>query len=540
MSARAVVNITGRILGLIEEEPEGATRPQVTCVRVDEVAQAIDILDPALRHVGGTVLDIGVIAAEGCADTTTDARREAAICAALEHHAGGRTRSLAFAADRHGRRRGFWGSEVGNETPSVHPLLGLATATIDERLMSGARLVVVFYDEAQLEPVERPIAWQYVTAVMPRHLPGPADHFVVVVASERPESHQLRGDPSLRWSVDGSSVAERKRAATNSVLTQRLLTAREDHLILFLAAGFSQSMGMPLGNKMRDFALRRLLPGRSGLADDALPAEFYALVADQVRLFDFEEGINIDQLARELTFERVLREELVTFTPSPTLAELERHEQDALAATPVGALRHLKSMLIGTRKLVLITVNFDRLIEHGEDDRIEVFADDASFAGCSDYLERYLSSSAGAEKVPLLKLHGSFAAQESLIASIEQTLTGLTTAKADALDRACRPTGAGRVPFVYVGSSMRDLDVTLQLSQPRYVRQLDEHWVMPLPAASVAEFVHRSRAQAWRTAGARSTLEERLISWTADEFLDELAEGWTRRRMHRGDLLSPR
>jgi hypothetical protein len=526
LSARAVVAIAGRILGLVEQAPEGAMRPQVTCVRVDEIAQAIDILNPPLRHVGGTVLDIGVIAAEGC-DTATDAGREAAICAALEHYAGGGTRSLAFGEDRHGRRRAFWASEVGRETPSVHPLLGLATATMDERLLSGARLVIVFYDEAQLEPVERPVAWQYVTAVMSRHLPGPADHFVVVVACERPEPYQLRGDPSLRWSVDGSRVAERKRAATNSVLTQRLLTARDEHLVLFLAAGFSQSMGMPLGNKMRDYALRRLLPRHSGPADAELPGEFYALVTDQGRLFDFEEGRDLDELARDLTFERVLREELVTFTPSPTLAELKRHEQDALAATPVGALRYLKSMLTGTRKLVLVTVNFDRLIEHGEGDRIEVFADDASFAACSDYVDRYLSSAAGADKVPLLKLHGSFAAQETLIASIEQTLTGLTTAKADALDRACRPAGAGRVPFVYVGSSMRDLDITLQLSQPRYVTQLDEHWVMPLPAASVTEFVNRSRAQAWRTAGTRATLDERLVSWTADEFLQELAAGWS-------------
>jgi hypothetical protein len=491
------------------------------------VAQALDILHPPLRHVGGTVLNIGVIAAEGCADTATDAGREAAICGALEHHAGGGTRSLTFAEDRHGRRRAFWTREVAQEAPSVHPLLGLATATIDERLTSGARLVVMFYDEAHLEPVEQPIAWHYATAVMSRHLPGPTDHFVVVVASERPESHHLRGDPSLRWSVDGSSVVERKRAATNSVLTQRLLAARDEHLVLFLAAGFSQSMGMPLGNKMRDYALRQLLPGRADLANADLPQEFYSLVADQGRLFDFEDGRDPEQLARDLTFERVLREELVTYTPSPTLDELKRLEREALAATPAGGLRHLKSMLTGTRKLVLVTVNFDRLIEHGEEDRVEVFADDAAFASCSEYVERYLTSCAGAEKVPLLKLHGSFAAQETLIASLEQTLTGLTTAKANALDRACLPAGAGRVPFVYVGSSMRDLDVTLQLSQPRYVTQLDEQWVMPLPAASVAEFVHRNRAQAWRAAGAAATLDQRLISWTADEFLGELAAGWS-------------
>ena len=528
MSVRAVVDIAGRILALADERPEGGIRPQVTCVRIDEVAQAIDIIDPPLRHVGGTILDIGVIAAEGCAETASDPAREAAICAALTHTAGSRTRSLEFAKDSLGRRRAFWDSEAGNERPSTHPLLGLATATIDERLAGGAKLVVVVYDEAGLEPVERPLAWEYVTGVMPHHLPGQADHFVVIVACERPMPYQLRGDPSLRWSVQGGVVAERKRAATNGVLTQRLIAHRDEHLVLFLAAGFSQSMRMPLGNTMRDYALRKLLPGRGTLTDDELPRAFYELVDDQGRLLDFEENGDFDELARNLTFERVLREELATFSPSPTLAELERHERDALAAAPVGALRHLKSMLSATRKLVLVTVNFDRLIENGEDSRIEVFADDATFSGCADYVDGYLRSAAGAEKVPVLKLHGSFNGQETLVASIEQTLTGLTTDKAEALDRACSPADAGRrVPFVYVGSSMRDLDVTLQLSQPRYATQLDEHWVMPLPAESVIAFVQRSRSQAWRAAGVSATLQERLISWTADEFLEALASGWS-------------
>jgi len=315
--------------------------------------------------------------------------------------------------------------------------------------------------------------------------------------------------------------------ATNKILTQRLIAARDSHLVLFLAAGFSASMGMPLGNKMRDYALRRLLPGRSTVPDAELPHEFYSLVGDQFQLLEFEEGRDPIELARELTFERVLREELLAFRPSPTLAELERLETAALATPPIGAVRHLKSMLSGTRRLVLVTVNFDRLIEHDADDLVQVFADDASFADCVDYLDRYLADPPAATKVPVLKLHGSFAAQETLVASIEQTLTGLTTAKADSLDRACRPSGPERVPFVYVGSSMRDLDITLQLAQPRFANQLDEHWVMPLPAGSVTRFVYERRVQPWRTAAARATFEQRLISWTADEFLEELAAGWS-------------
>jgi hypothetical protein len=201
-------------------------------------------------------------------------------------------------------------------------------------------------------------------------------------------------------------------------------------------------------------------------------------------------------------------------------------EHDALRGPPVGALRHLKAMLRVPRRLVLITVNFDRLIETGEDDKIETFADDASFAGCVEYLDTYLAADPGTRRAPLLKLHGSFDDQATLIASIEQTLTRLTTDKSNALDRACRPSEAKRrVPFVYVGSSMRDLDVTRQLSQPHYATDLNEAWVMPLLVPSVTEFVHMNRSQAWRYAGA-ATLHQRLISWTADEFFEALASGW--------------
>jgi len=521
LTARAVVDIVGRILALTDESP--SVRPQVTCVRVDEVAEALEILDPPLRHVGGTVLNVGEIARVGSASTIDDAALETRVCSALEHTAGSGTRTLAFDNDRNGRRRAFWSTELGSELPSEHTLLGLATAAIDERLGAGSPLLVVFYDEAGLEPVERRPGWDFVTRTMPSLPLAAPDHFVVVVAAERPQNHHLSGDPSLRWSADGDHVVERMRVETNRVMTRRLIEERSEHLVLFLAAGFSKSMGMPLGNKMRDFALRKLLPGTSA-AD--LPRAFYDFVADQGRLLEFEEPAKFDQLARDLTFERVLREELATFSPSPTLEELERLEQDALRGPPIGALRHLKAMLPVPRRLVLITVNFDRLIENDEDTTIETFVDDASFAGCVDYLDSYLSADPGTEKVPLLKLHGSFDDQETLIASIEHTLTGLTTDKSSALDRACRPSTSGRrVPFVYVGSSMRDLDVTRQLSQPHYATDLNEGWVMPLPAPSVTEFVHMNRSQAWRNAGA-ATRQQRMISWTADEFFEALAAGW--------------
>lgn len=502
--------------------------PQVTPVRVDDLDLANDVLAPVLRHLGGTVVDVRRIGAEGTAEIQSQPGQEAAICAALEHASAGGARQVVFAEDEHGRRRAFWAADhaAGARSPSPHALLGLATATIDERLAESGGFVVVLYDETELEPVERPVAWHYATKIMPRQLAGTPSHLVVLLGGEGPADYQLRGDPSLRWNMAGPRVAERNLASTNRNLTLRVARPTSSHLVLFLAAGFSASMDMPLGNKMRDFALRQLLPDEAGVPDDGLTEAFYTLIGDQVDLLEFEQEREVAELARELTFERVLREELRAFHPSPTLLELARLESNALSAPPRGAVRYLHSMLNGMRKMVLITVNYDRLIEHGQDDRVEVFSDDDSFASCVDYLDRYLSGAADATKVPLLKLHGSFAAQETLVATIDQTLTGLTQAKAEALDRACRPSGDARVPFIYVGSSMRDLDIGPHLAQTRFARQLDERWVMPLPATTVTEFVQRNRLRPWRQLGVSDTLDERVITWTADEFLELFANQW--------------
>lgn len=527
MIARPLLEVASRVVGLIEGPPQGQG-PQVTPVVVEDLSLLMEVLDPALRHLGAIVLDIQKITEEGSGETNAEEGREAAIAAALENVSAAGTRSLAFAEDGHGRRRAFWTDELasGLGEPVPHPLLGLATASIDARLTSPDRLVVVAYREADLEPLEQPLAWNYVCGVLPQNLPPAVEHVVVLVGAERPLEHHFTGEPSLRWCVERDQVVQRNLSSTNAQLSRRLVEFSEEHLVLFLAAGFSACMGMPLGNEMRDYALRQLLPMSSDLPDWQLPGEFYRLMADQDNLLELEKARDLGELAAGLTFERVLYEELRTFAPSPTLAELERREEKALAGPSTGAVRHLRSMLEGERRLILVTVNFDRLIEH-EETRVEVFADEAGFANCVDYLDAYIGGSADAPRVPLLKLHGSFSEQTTLVATIEQTLRGLTATKQASLERVCQASGGGRVPFVYVGSSMRDLDVTGQLSQPAYARWLDERWVAPLPAPSVVDFVENHRRVVWGANSVQENLTDRLISWTATEFLELLAKGWT-------------
>jgi hypothetical protein len=50
---------------------------------------------------------------------------------------------------------------------------------------------------------------------------------------------------------------------------------------------------------------------------------------------------------------------------------------------------------------------------------------------------------------------------------------------------------------------------------------------MPLPAPSVVDFVEHHRRVGWKANGMQEELSDRLISWTATEFLERLAKGWS-------------
>jgi hypothetical protein len=261
VTARPLLEVAGRVVGLIEGPPQGEG-PQVTAVVVEDLGLLMEVLDPALHHLGAVVLDARKIAAEGCGETISDEGREAAIAAALQSAGAAGTRIPTFAEDGNGRRRAFWPEEItsGPAEPAVHPLLGLATASIDARLESSDRLIVVSYREAGLELLEKRVAWDYVRGVLPQNLSRRVQHLIVLVGAERPLEHHFTGEPSLRWCIERDQVVQRNRGQTNGQLTQRLVEFGEEHLVLFCAAGFSACMGMPLGNEMRDFALRHLLP----------------------------------------------------------------------------------------------------------------------------------------------------------------------------------------------------------------------------------------------------------------------------------------
>jgi hypothetical protein len=122
--------------------------------------------------------------------------------------------------------------------------------------------------------------------------------------------------------------------------------------------------------------------------------------------------------------------------------------------------------------------------------------------------------------VPVLKIHGSIRAPDSLIATIDTTSAGLHDSVRAALNAILDTVGAP-VRWVWVGCSMRDRDVNAWLGGLS-ADALDEWWVDPLPGRPLDEFFARQRAPRWARTGLQ--LADRLIIDSADGFLHDLAE----------------
>jgi hypothetical protein len=179
------------------------------------------------------------------------------------------------------------------------------------------------------------------------------------------------------------------------------------------------------------------------------------------------------------------------------------------------------------RKLIIITVNFDELVEHSQDDRVRVFAADNDFVNAAKYVDDYLNGTE--DKVPVLKVHGTLTRPETLVFNIERTEAGLPPERIAAVESAFRPRRGGKVPVAYVGASMRDEDLRPLLTSPSHIDNTDEYWVSPLPVPTVKLFWNgTARVPRWRETGRTYDAESRFVTKTADDALDRLADALSR------------
>lgn len=398
-------------------------------------------------------------------------------------------------------------------------ILRLARGLLQPQIAESA-FAVVMVREAGLGPEFRAAIWTLIDQLQGVQI-GALRTLVVLIRAE--DGISVRFHCTFPNGYRLAHVNDRLRIRNGSeVLSVRStqFSRQAEPIVLFLGAGFSQSSRLPIGDALRDEALKHLLGAD---ADSMTSVEMAkAFQRSQENRLAPEERVDGDTYARKLTLERVVSVEREHFGSLPTLEKLRDLESDALAA-PGEAVERLHELIDAGARIVIVTVNFDRLIESGVEDRVRVFATDADFEGAADYVTAYLAGSEN--EVPVLKLHGSLSDLDSCVVTDHQTKTGLPTAKARAF-RALAGTAEQRRTWIYVGASMRDLDLNKELSSAEFGNGISEYWVVPSPIDTIEEFA-RDRVEHWRDDRVKlHTLQERLVTVTADVFMRSLARAW--------------
>ncbi len=406
-------------------------------------------------------------------------------------------------------------------SPGEHTVLAVARAVAHADL-DDHEFALIAYDGSAVDLPFNKALWNLVT----KHLHGqPSDllRTLVVVAESRIDVglHCQHGS-GFRFAVDGDALIYRHLPEELTVAANQIAN-QDDPLVLFLAAGFSASSRLPLGNSLRDSAIRRMfgIDDPELYSSESLAERFYEWIADKEGWLTPSEMLLVpSDFIRRLTLEQVIRAEKRLDPSLPTLRDF-RDLHDDLVATPGTAVvdcLHFAEMRKG--KVVLITVNFDLLLETHQLSPLRVFSSDDEFVSAADYIEAYLQ---GDEvHIPLLKLHGSIDRFDTCVVSAEQTEQGIGHGKLAAVRALLQP--AEPRLWVYVGSSMRDRDLLRVLGDEDFARGLDERWVSPYLEESVRSFALAHREPFWRELPGLRSLDDRLVTETADAFFFALRD----------------
>lgn len=442
---------------------------------------------------------------------------------------------------------------VGTDGPPKNPgdrnQLGLYTALLDPSLR-GHRLAAVAYDETGMASDAKERAWTLLLDEAPRATAGlPRTLLVVVSAPELDYDRHCRAGAGARWALLRGSVWWRRRAQSD-VSSVAILAGGDDPLVLVLGAGASlSSPDMPTGDQLRDKALARQVPDLAarGASVEEQGRELFRRLGQDKRLMQADlrgdPSTHEDEFVRTLTLERVLREEVHPLVPGevpPTLVEFDGIQRRALIDPGLSVLQ-VRRLLALRARLVLLTVNFDQLVEDGarvlapteadpydttppgpgDPPAVRLFVTEDDFAEFPSYYARYRASGGA---VPLVKLHGTVDRPETVRANVDVILPGLGENAADCL-RSLLGSAGTATKWTYVGCSMRDPDINAVTATQQFAVGAHERWVAPMADPNVDAFVQQVRSPAWEEAGLPTTLRERIITQTADTFMTQLA-GW--------------
>ena len=406
-------------------------------------------------------------------------------------------------------------------SPGESALLGLARCVLDERL-GQYPFAVMTYSESGMDIEMRRAAWRLIVEQLEGLPLAPLRTLVAVAGGNLTVDPHCQPRRGCIFAVQEGRLLIRKTYDDVRGAASAFANSTAPFTVLFLGAGFSASSKLPLGNSLRDGAIRRLLNlpdvGSSDIPSEEVARRFREFLKGNDKLKGKLRGLNEDEFVRKLTLEQVLVEEQLRWPTLPTLDDFATRQAEVISK-PGSSVRDLVALLRRRRgRVVLVTVNFDELVEQAAGEGlVKSFATDGDFEEAVEYLEQYLSSRRDLQ-VPLFKLHGTIGMKESCVVTIEQTEEGIRGGKLDVLKRLVG-SGEQPTPWYYVGVSMRDLDLLPVFMHPDFAWGLDEHWVAPYLEASVEEFAEIRTGQ-WKKG---QGLQERLIAEVSDAFFHEVA-----------------
>jgi hypothetical protein len=502
----------------------------------DELESRQGLLREVAEFLGGRLLDTTSGAYDGQIQAYDDAALRGAVEAGLTftHRGGGETSlDLQYSdglLDAVLRSRG---RQVTVPSPAESQLMAISRALFDHQLIDD-ELAILLYDEKLFDEDSQRAVLSMLTG-LGRQADirlGSARTLVPLLRSTGLSTvlHCQR-NRGIRYSLDGDILIRRHADRHMADTVRKLVVPREPPLVLFLGAGFSASSGMPVGNSIRDRTIRRIceIDGDELSSEQLAEALFrFAREADKPLLTGAETELGERAFAEVVTLEQVARIERDFFEEAvPRTIETLRSHHDAVLdqANPrLGAAVYaLHRILAAHRRVVIVTVNFDELAEFGQRDHLDIAVDDEDFARAVPILDVMKTGGSHPDcKVPLLKLHGTISRPETCVVTDEQTRSGITTAKAEALRALVSDLSeVNRIPWVYVGASMRDIDLNRTFGENDFNELTSERWVTPWVEPSIQRFVDQTQRW-WKASG--DTLYNRTVTETADTFVRALAD----------------
>jgi hypothetical protein len=411
---------------------------------------------------------------------------------------------------------------IGNE-PSTgeRTILAIARA-LAHREFDDRELAIITYRVSGIDYPFRQCLWSLAVDQLPGMRNGILRTVVVVVETDIDVDMHCETGRGFRFALNKSRLLRRQPGYDDLRSAARLIANHQGPVVFFLGAGFSVSSRLPLGNKLRDEAIRRLLNIREaeGTSSYELAIRFHTWVSGHDWLTESEVVMREDEFANQLTLERVIRVEARVSGDTPTLAAFREHH-DAVLDTPGKAALELGRVLATmVGRAVIVEVNFDRLVERHCPVALKVFYSTSQFDSAATYVQAYLAGTETA--IPILKLHGSIEDFATCVVSDEQTERGIGREKLSALRSLLHRESP--VLWVYVGASMRDRDLLPVLRSEDFALGADERWVSPFLDVSVESFA-MDRKAFW-AGTALVSMSDRLITETADAFFGALREAF--------------